>query len=148
MEQALLQAQIPYRVYGGLRFYDRAEIKDVLAYLRLLISREDDAAFERVYNHPPRGIGNKTADQIREVARMEEISLWQAANQLVEAGLTARAKTSVNGFLTLIEALDQSTDGLDLQDQVMQVVSRSGLQLHFEKDTSEQGQSRLETSTN
>jgi DNA helicase-2/ATP-dependent DNA helicase PcrA len=144
MEQALLQAQIPYRVYGGLRFYDRAEIKDVLAYLRLLISREDDAAFERVYNHPPRGIGNKTADQIREVARMEEISLWQAANQLVEAGLTARAKTSVNGFLTLIEALDQSTDGLDLQDQVMQVVSRSGLQLHFEKDTSEQGQSRLE----
>ncbi|MGC9385690.1 MAG: DNA helicase II [Hydrogenovibrio sp.] len=144
IEQALLQAQIPYRVYGGLRFYDRAEIKDVLAYLRLLISREDDAAFERVYNHPPRGIGHKTADQIREVARMEEISLWQAARQLVEVGLTARAKTAVNGFLTLIEALDQSTEGQNLQDQVMQVVSRSGLQLHFEKDTSEQGQSRLE----
>ena len=144
MEQALLQAQIPYRVYGGLRFYDRAEIKDVLAYLRLLVNTEDDAAFERVYNHPPRGIGNKTADQIREVARMQEISLWQAATQMAQDGLTARAKTAVNGFLSLIESLKDSTAELTLQDQVIQVISRSGLQLHFEKDTSEQGQSRLE----
>lgn len=144
MEQALIQAQIPYRVYGGLRFYDRAEIKDVLAYCRLLVNRTDDAAFERVYNHPPRGIGNKTADQIRTLARTEQVSLWQAANQLVETGLTARAKTAVKGFLSLIEALDEQTAGATLQDLMIQVIGRSGLQLHFEKDTSEQGQSRLE----
>jgi DNA helicase-2/ATP-dependent DNA helicase PcrA len=143
LEQALLQAQIPYRVYGGLRFYDRAEIRDVLAYLRLILNRQDDAAFERVYNHPPRGIGAKTADQIRQKARAESISLWQAAQQMVEAGaLTARAKGAVQGFLDLIEVLD--ADEEDLQSLVMQVISRSGLQVHFEKDSSEQGKGRLE----
>ena len=144
MEQALMQAQIPYRVYGGLRFYDRAEIKDVLSYLRLLLNREDDAAFERVYNHPPRGIGQKTADSIRERAREQQVSMWEAAQALCEQGLTARAKTAVQGFLGLIESLAQSCAERDLQDQVMQVISRSGLQAHFEKDSSEQGQSRLE----
>ncbi|MEA3405826.1 MAG: DNA helicase II [Pseudomonadota bacterium] len=144
MEQALLQAQIPYRVYGGLRFYDRAEIKDVLSYLRLLANRDDDAAFERAYNHPPRGIGQKTADGIRSIARDQQISMWQAAQKAVEQGLTARAKTSVKGFLELIESLGDSTADQDLQDQVMQVISRSGLQAHFEKDSSEQGQGRLE----
>ena len=144
MEQALLQAQIPYRVYGGLRFYDRAEIKDVLSYLRLLANRDDDAAFERAYNHPPRGIGQKTADGIRLLAREQQISMWQAAQQAVEHGLTARAKTSVAGFLELIEDLAESAANQDLQDQVMQVISRSGLQAHFDKDTSEQGQGRLE----
>lgn len=144
IEQALLQAKIPYRVYGGLRFYDRAEIKDVMAYLRLLMSRQDDAAFERVYNHPPRGIGNKTADMIRMEAKINQISLWQAAKQLVESGLTPRAKTSVEGFLTLIESIDEQTGNLDLQDQVMKVISQSGLQMHFEKDKTEQGLGRLE----
>lgn len=144
IEQALLQAQIPYRVYGGLRFYERAEIKDVLAYLRLLLNRQDDAAFERIYNHPPRGIGNKTADKIREIARAQEISLWQAAELLSEKGLTARAKTSVCGFLGLIDSLDTNTEEMDLKNQVIKVISQSGLQLHYEKDQSEQGQSRLE----
>ncbi|NCN43918.1 MAG: DNA helicase II [Piscirickettsiaceae bacterium CG_4_9_14_3_um_filter_43_564] len=144
MEQALIQAQIPYRVYGGLRFYDRAEIKDVLAYCRLLVNRTDDAAFERVYNHPPRGIGNKTIEQIRAMARAEQVSLWQAAKQLVDAGLTARAKTAVMGFLSLIEVLDEQTTDTALSDLMIQVIARSGLQLYFEKDTSEQGQSRLE----
>ncbi len=144
MEQALMQAQIPYRVYGGLRFYDRAEIRDVLSYLRLLINREDDAAFERAYNHPPRGIGQKTAETIRAQAKQQQISLWQAAQQLVESGLTARAKTAVQGFLTLIEALSEEASGLSLEDQMMKVVARSGLQAHFEKDSSEQGKGRLE----
>ena len=144
MEQALLHAQIPYRVYGGLRFYDRAEIKDVLSYLRLLSNRDDDAAFERAYNHPPRGIGQKTADDIRLLAREQQIPMWQAAQQAVEHGLTARAKTASAGFLNLIESLAESTANHDLQDQVMQVISKSGLQAHFEKDSSEQGQGRLE----
>ncbi len=144
MEQALLQAQIPYRVYGGLRFYDRAEVKDVLGYLRLIINRNDDAAFERIYNHPPRGIGNKTADMIRDIAKMEDVSLWHAMESLLEQKLTPRAKTSLTGFKILIESLDKSAEDKDLKDQTMHVISRSGLQLHFEKDSSEQGQSRLE----
>lgn len=144
LEQALMQAQIPYRVYGGLRFYDRAEIKDVLSYLRLLVSREDDAAFERAYNHPPRGIGQKTADSIREMAKQQQISLWQAAEKLVEGGLTPKAKSSVAGFLELIDNLDDVTRELNLEDQMLKVVSQSGLQAHFEKDRSEQGQGRLE----
>jgi DNA helicase-2/ATP-dependent DNA helicase PcrA len=144
MEQALMQAQIPYRVYGGLRFYDRAEIKDVLSYLRLLVNREDDAAFERAYNHPPRGIGQKTADSIREVAKHNQIPLWQAAKQLVEQGLTARAKTSVANFLALIDNMAKEVEDLSLEDQMIKVVAQSGLQQHFEKDSSEQGQGRLE----
>ncbi len=144
MEQALMQAQIPYRVYGGLRFYDRAEIRDVLSYLRLLINREDDAAFERAYNHPPRGIGQKTAESIRLRAKQQEISLWQAAQQLTESGLTARAKSAVQGFLTLIETLSDEVSDLPLEDQMMKVITRSGLQAHFEKDGSEQGKGRLE----
>ena len=144
LEQALMQAQIPYRVYGGLRFYDRAEIKDVMAYLRLIVSREDDAAFERIYNHLPRGIGQKTADTIREAAKNQQIPLWQAAQQLVESGLTARAKTSVQGFMDLISTMQGSIKSLALEDQFIKVVSQSGLQAHFEKDRSEQGQGRLE----
>lgn len=144
MEQALLQAQIPYRVYGGLRFYDRAEVKDVLGYLRLVLNRNDDAAFERVYNHPPRGIGNKTADMVRDIAKMEDVSLWDAMESLLEQGLTPRAKTAISGFKSLIESLDETSQNKDLKDQTIQVISRSGLQLHFEKDQSEQGQSRLE----
>ncbi|VAW49880.1 ATP-dependent DNA helicase UvrD/PcrA [hydrothermal vent metagenome] len=144
MEQALMQAQIPYRVYGGLRFYDRAEIRDVLSYLRLLINREDDAAFERAYNHPPRGIGQKTAETIRVCAKQQEISLWQAAQQLTESGLTARAKSAVQGFLALIDALSDEVSELPLEDQMMKVITRSGLQAHFEKDSSEQGKGRLE----
>ena len=144
LEQALMQAQIPYRVYGGLRFYDRAEIKDVLSYLRLLVNRADDAAFERAYNHPPRGIGQKTADTIREMAKQQQIPLWDAAQKLVETGLTPKAKSSVAGFLELIENLDELTQALNLEDQMLKVVSQSGLQAHFEKDRSEQGQGRLE----
>jgi len=144
IEQSLIQEGVPYRVYGGLRFFDRAEIKDVLGYLRLIENREDDAAFERVFNHPPRGIGQKTADSIRQVAREQQMSLWQASKLLVENGLTARAKTALNGFVELVENLDERIHDLDLEQQVIQVIQDSGLQVHFEKDKSEQGQGRLE----
>jgi len=144
LEQAFMQAQIPYRVYGGLRFYDRAEIKDVMAYLRLVVSREDDAAFERVYNHPPRGIGQKTAESIRESAKQNDISLWQAAQKLLEAGLSARAKVAVQGFVDLIDEMAASVDNHALEDQFIKVISQSGLQAYFEKDRSEQGKGRLE----
>jgi DNA helicase-2/ATP-dependent DNA helicase PcrA len=143
-EQTLIQAEMPYRIYGGLRFYDRAEIKDVLAYLRLIVNRDDDAAFERVYNHPTRGIGEKTIQTVRNLARDMGLSLWQAAQLQLQSGLSARAKTSLNGFIELIDQLATNTLNQPLSQQVMLVIARSGLQTLFEKERSEQGQARLE----
>ena len=87
-EEQLIQHDIRYRVYGGLRFFDRAEIKDALAYLRLVANRHDDAAFERTVNTPPRGIGERTLDALRQRARGQRPSLWDAA--LVELQRRAR----------------------------------------------------------
>ena len=81
MEEALIQAKLPYKIYGGLRFFERQEIKDALAYLRLLNNRDDDAAFERVINTPTRGIGNQTLSLVRDAARSLECTLWQACQQ-------------------------------------------------------------------
>ncbi|HIQ40686.1 MAG TPA: DNA helicase II [Sulfurivirga caldicuralii] len=145
LEQALLRHGIPYRVYGGLRFYERAEIKDVLAYLRLLLNRDDDASFDRVINQPPRGIGARTLEQIRAQAMQQDVSLWQAAQQLVDTGaLAARARTAVAGFLALIDQLSSACRDLPLEQQVMTVISRSGLQAQLEKSKSEQAQSKIE----
>jgi DNA helicase-2/ATP-dependent DNA helicase PcrA len=144
-EQGLLQAEMPYRIYGGLRFYDRAEIKDVLAYLRLIMNSADDAAFERVYNLPTRGLGDKTMQQVRDLARDQACSMWQASELLLnQGGLTARAKGALQGFLSLISELASLQPSLALADFVLQVMQDSGLQAHYEKDRSEQGQSKLE----
>lgn len=144
IEQALLRHGIPYRVYGGLRFYERAEIKDVLAYLRLLLNRQDDASFERVLNTPPRGIGARTVEQIRTYAAAQGVSLWEAAQALMQQGLSARARSAVAAFLQLIEDLARDCQDKPLDEQVMTVISRSGLQQHLEKDKSEQAQSKIE----
>ena len=144
LEQALLRHRIPYRVYGGLRFYERAEIKDVLAYLRLLVNQDDDASFERVLNNPPRGIGVRTQEQIRRHAQQQGVSLWRAARQLVEKGLSARARGAVSGFLALIDGLAATCTDQPLAQQVIEVIARSGLQAQLEKDRSEQAQSKLE----
>ncbi|MCG8611028.1 MAG: UvrD-helicase domain-containing protein, partial [Pseudomonadales bacterium] len=95
IEESLLRHNVPYRIYGGLRFYDRAEIKNALAYLRLVHFAHDDAALERVVNVPARGVGAITLENIREHARQNAISLWQAIEQLVESkGVSARARKS------------------------------------------------------
>ncbi|HEX3122717.1 MAG TPA: 3'-5' exonuclease [Rhodanobacteraceae bacterium] len=108
-EEQLIQHDIRYRVYGGLRFFDRAEIKDALAYLRLVANRHDDAAFERTVNTPPRGIGERTLDTLRQRARRDAASLWDAAlAELVSGGLAGRAKNALKAFLTLIEGLSQA----------------------------------------
>jgi DNA helicase-2/ATP-dependent DNA helicase PcrA len=85
LEEALLSEQVPYRVYGGMRFFERAEIKDALAYLRLLSNRNDDAAFERAVNTPTRGIGDRTLDEVRREARAQGISLWEATMLVTQA---------------------------------------------------------------
>ena len=144
-EEALLARGIAYRVYGGLRFYERAEIKDALAYLRLLSNRHDDASFERVVNLPTRGIGERSLQAIRDHARDYRVSLWDAANALCHQQLLAsRAISSLSGFVSLVEKLASDSEGLDLGDKVELVVEQSGLIEHFKKDKGERGQARIE----
>jgi DNA helicase-2/ATP-dependent DNA helicase PcrA len=106
-EEQLIQHDIPYRVYGGLRFFERAEIKDALSYLRLTANRHDDAAFERAVNTPPRGIGDRTLDVLRRRARGEGLSMWEAALSELSAGteLAGRAKNAVKAFLAMIDEM-------------------------------------------
>jgi DNA helicase-2/ATP-dependent DNA helicase PcrA len=144
-EEKLLAMGVPYRVYGGLRFFERAEVKDALAYLRLIANRHDDASFERVVNTPTRGIGTKTLDLVRDLARAESRSLWQAAEILCrDAALPARARTPLIGFLQLIEKLAHATAELALWEQVQRVVIDSGLREHYQKEKGEQAEARIE----
>jgi DNA helicase-2/ATP-dependent DNA helicase PcrA len=144
-EEALLATGIPYRVYGGLRFFERAEIKDALAYLRLIANRDDDPSFERVVNTPTRGIGARTVDLVRAKARDEGVSLWRAAAAIVAANvLPARSSRALVGFLELIEALDRDTRSAELHVQVEHVIEHSGLAAHYAKDTALGGETRVE----
>jgi DNA helicase-2/ATP-dependent DNA helicase PcrA len=143
-EEFLLQKQIPYRVYGGLRFFERAEIKDALAYLRLLENRSDDTSFERVVNVPTRGIGARTVAELREYARANSISLWESARSSAGGQLSARAAGAVHKFLALVEGLAHETENLPLHEQVDHMLERSGLINHFKKDKGEQGETRIE----
>ncbi|MHC1478858.1 DNA helicase II [Frateuria aurantia] len=152
-EEQLIQRQIPYRVYGGLRFFERAEIKDALAYLRLALNPDDDAAFERTVNTPPRGIGDRTLDVLRRRSRAEASSMWQACLQELSGGreLAGRARNAVKAFLELIQQLRgtvrPSAEGavpLSLAEQLEDVYARTGLRDFYEKDTRGQAESRIE----
>ncbi len=145
LEEALMAAGIRYRVYGGLRFFERQEIKDALAYLRLVANRDDDASFERVVNTPTRGIGERTMDEIRQRARCAGISLWQAAQALAqERALGGRATNALSAFIELIERLAEETRDLALGEQVEHVVNHSGLIEYYEKEKGEKGRARVE----
>jgi DNA helicase-2/ATP-dependent DNA helicase PcrA len=144
-EEAFLNARMPYRVYGGLRFFERAEIKDALAYLRLIASRADDTSFERVVNLPVRGIGAKTMDTVRDTARGHATSLWNGAlRSAVQSGLPQRAALALQGFLALIDKLAREVQGLELHEQVDHVIQMSGLIEHFKKEKGERGEGRIE----
>ena len=144
-EERLINEGIPYRVYGGLRFFERTEIKDALAYLRLMASRHDDSSFERVVNLPTRGIGAKTVDAVRERARGEKISLRDSAQKMLAgAGLPARAREALHGFLQLIERLAGETAGLTLGETVEHMLAGSGLVEHYKKEKGEKAESRVE----
>ncbi|MCX7564267.1 DNA helicase II [Xanthomonadaceae bacterium XH05] len=135
-EEALMQAGLPYRVYGGVRFFERAEIKDTLAYLRLIANRADDAAFERAVNTPTRGIGGRTLEQVRTRAREESIPLWSAVkNEIAATTLAARARNALRGFVELIDALAQETVGMTLAEQIDHVLTRSGLRIHYANES-------------
>ena len=143
-EEAFLAARIPYRVYGGLRFFERAEIKDALAYLRLLVNRRDDASFERVVNLPTRGIGAKSLDTIREAARSTGGSLWEAAGGCVGSALGPRASGALQGFMGLIERLAEEVAGLPLHEQVDRVLASSGLIEFHKREKADRGEARVE----
>jgi len=150
-EEAFLSARIPYKVYGGLRFFERAEIKDALAYLRLIANRRDDASFERVVNLPTRGLGAKSLEALRERARAASTSLWEAAAAASHGGngaaggeLGPRAVAALAGFLALIERLARETSQLALHDQVDEVLKGSGLIAHYQRDKAERGEARVE----
>ncbi len=139
LEAAMIDAGLPYRVYGGMRFFERAEIKDALAYLRLVCNRDDDVSFERVVNQPTRGIGERSVAQLREIARDRGISLWRAA-----ALVTGRPAAALQKFTALIESLAEKSGDQPLSDQIECVVDASGLLAHYQKDQSEKGLARVE----
>ena len=145
LEDALLRASIPYRVYGGLRFYDRMEIRNALAYLRLLQHRHDDPALERVINTPPRGIGEKTVQQVRDLARQGSMSLWQAIEEGLQAGtFNKRAASSLAGFVEVLASLESGTEGLSLAALCDYVVAASGLLEFHRNEKGERGAARVE----
>jgi len=144
-EEALLAEQVPYRVYGGVRFFERAEIKDTLAYLRLVTNRGDDASFERAVNTPTRGIGERTLDEVRKRARADGVSLWEAAIRVSrETALAARARNALAGFMALVDALSGEVESLPLKDKIDVVLIRSGLREHYEKESKGSLDSRVD----
>ena len=145
LEDALLRVGMPYRIYGGHRFYERLEIKNALSYLRMLVNRNDDTAIERVINVPTRGIGGRTIDTIRTVAREQSCSLWRAcATCINESILTSRAANSVLAFMELIDKLDEDCANMELHEKTEHVIKQSGIVQHHEKEGGEKARSRIE----
>lgn len=145
IEEALIQANIPYRIYGGMRFFERQEIKDALAYLRLIANRQDDAAFERVVNTPPRGIGDRTLDTIRQITHTRSITLWQAVQvALNEEQLSGRSASALLRFVELINAMDEETSEMALAEQTDFVIKKSGLYEMYKQEKGEKGEVRIE----
>ena len=145
IEEAMLQHAIPYRVYGGFRFFDRAEVKDVLAYLRLSINPNDDLAFERASNMPPKGIGSKTLSQIRSQAQTENLSLYVASSELVKnSKISGRAKSAVGGFLAQIQNIEKQLANKPLKEQFELAIKESKLIQFLEKKKTEQAATKID----
>ncbi|GAA6205737.1 DNA helicase II [Thalassotalea sp. SU-HH00458] len=145
LEEALLQAKLPYRIYGGLRFFERQEIKDALAYLRLINNRDDDAAFERIINTPTRGIGNTTVALVRDAARSLEVTLWQACQTMLQNNeLKGRSAKVIQTFVDLIDQLEDDSGNLDLDQQANFVIQHSGLKAMYQAEKGERAEARIE----
>ncbi|MBA2814373.1 DNA helicase II [Candidatus Pantoea persica] len=145
LEEALLQSSMPYRIYGGMRFFERQEIKDALAYLRLIANRNDDAAFERMVNTPTRGVGDRTLDVVRQTARERQMTLWQATRELLQThALAGRAASALQRFCELVDSLASETAEMPLHVQTDRVIKDSGLWVMYEQEKGEKGQARIE----
>ncbi|WP_413113043.1 DNA helicase II [Thaumasiovibrio sp. DFM-14] len=145
LEEALIQQGMPYRIYGGMRFFERQEIRDALSYLRLIANRNDDAAFERIVNTPTRGIGDRTLETVRMAARDRNQTMWTTCRQLIdEQALAGRAKGALARFLELIDALEDDTREDGLHEQTDKVIRHSGLRAMYEQERGEKAQARVE----
>ena len=145
LEEALLRQQIPYRIYGGQRFFERAEIKNALAYLRLAHDRHADPAFERVVNVPTRGIGDKSVEAVREIARSRGVSLWQAVRMgIAENMLPARAAAKLTEFQALVDDLGEAAERLPLHELADLVIDATGLLAFHAQERGERGLARKE----
>nr|WP_298116638.1 DNA helicase II [uncultured Pseudomonas sp.] len=145
LEEALLREKIPYRIYGGQRFFERLEIKNAMAYLRLLDGRGNDAALERVINVPARGIGEKTAEAIRAFAREQDLSMWEAIRLMVaNKALPGRASGALAGFIELIDNLAAKVLSMPLHLMAQTVIEQSGLISYHKEEKGEKGQARVE----
>ncbi|MFC0180525.1 DNA helicase II [Thorsellia kenyensis] len=145
IEEAMIQGGVFYRIYGGMRFFDRQEIKDALAYLRIISNRDDDAAFERIINVPPRGMGERTLDTLRQHARQNEFTLWQASLSLLEKNiLPGRSAGAVQRFIELIEALDKETYQEELNAQAAHIIKHSGLYDYYKQEQGEKAETRID----
>lgn len=144
LEQALRQAQYPYVIYGGVKFFERAEIKDMLSYLRLLVNVRDDPAFERVINLPPRGIGEKSIRQIKELAKQQTLSYWEAAKLFLTQSGTSRLSKGLNDFFGIIESWVPKMSEMSLPDLVDKLLQRSGLLHYYANQSRDRNQLRVE----
>ncbi len=145
VEDMLLRSAIPYRVLGGLRFYDRKEIKDITSYLRLIENNDDDVAFQRVVNEPKRGIGASSLDKLSQVATAENISLFEAARTVDERDeITGKAKNGLKDFVTLIDGLKQDSLEMGLELFVKSVMERTGIIASYQAEKTVENQTRLE----
>jgi len=144
-EEKLMAMAMPYRVYGGLRFFERAEIKNALAYLRLMSNRHDDPSFERVINTPTRSLGAKTIEDIRLLAKDQNMSLWSAAIAMLnQKAMSPRAKNALAGFLELTDRLSVQAESLALYEKVQMVNEQSGLNLLYKNEKGDRGEDKLE----
>ena len=145
LEEALLRLNIPYQIYGGQRFFERAEVKNALAYMRLMEDRHSDPAFERVVNTPTRGIGDKTLEGIRQLARANQTSLWQAAKDGLAGGtFTARVSGAVGGFVALIDEMADAVAPMQLDELADHILDASGLMDFHSQERGERGLARKE----
>ena len=145
LEEALIQSNLAYRIYGGMRFFERQEVKDALSYLRLMANRNDDSAFERVVNTPTRGLGDKTLDTVRMAARDRGCTLWDASVALLnEQVLAGRAASALSRFIELINALEDDSAEKPLHEQTNHVIHASGLYTMYEQEKGEKSKARLE----
>ena len=144
-EEVFISQSIPYRVYGGLRFFERAEIRDALAYLRLARNPDDDPSFERIVNVPPRGIGQRTVAVVRDFAKQHQTTLWKAAEKIRQSDLlAARAGNALHHFFQLMQELEHDIRDLELDEQVDRIIQVSSLLVHHGREGSEKAKSRVE----
>ena len=147
LEEELNGRGIPYIIYGGFRFFERAEIKDMIAYLRIVVNPDDDAAFERTINNPPRGIGQKTIDLIRGLAKESNLSLWKTIKLFQDKetkDITTRVKTSLLNYIRIIEDIASDINDLSLDEILIRIYKDSKLKTYFSEQKGEESISKQE----